>query len=316
MTSLPVSSSYAPIVARSSTTRARSALAVYDCIRIIAVQAGTAILVTTRGQHPVAEGDVVLLAAGVPCGWEPEGTVTLTTIYLDPDYVTDLVFWQHGSILPDRHCALAAMNVIYPEPVQVIHLGKPRSERLAPLLDELIALGETGYGAERFFRIQALVSLLTDAIFPHITRRPPPITTWNGVHLMPVVPRWRQFRPVRREAIAVEALLRSDVSQRWTLAVLCDRVHLSDKQLVRVFVDAYGKTPNTYLTMLRVEEMARLLRETDIPVTLAVRRVGWNSRSHATDIFRRHIGVTPARYRHYGPPSNAERGGASIYERR
>ena len=82
--------------------------------------------------------------------------------------------------------------------------------------------------------------------------------------------------------------------------MLCDRVHLSDKQLVRVFVDAYGKTPNTYLTMLRVEEMARLLRETDTPVTQAMRRVGWHSRRHATDIFRRHIGVTPARYRRYG----------------
>lgn len=312
MTSLPVNSSYAPIAVRSSTTRARSASSVYDCIRIIAVQSGTAILTTAHGQHPVAEGDVVLLAAGAPCGWEPEGVVAFTTICLDPDYVTDMVFWQHGSSLPDRHSALASVNVIYPEPVQVIHLGKPLSERLAPLLDELIALGDTGYGAERFFRIQALVSLLADVVFPHVVRRPPPVPVWNGVHLLPVVPRWRQFRPVRREAIAVEALLRSDVAKRWTLAVLCDWVHLSSKQLVRVFIDAYGKTPNTYLAMLRVEELTRLLRETDTPIVRAMRQVGWNSRGHATDIFRRYVGVTPAKYRRYGPFSRSEGGEVSI----
>lgn len=41
-------------------------------------------------------------------------------------------------------------------------------------------------------------------------------------------------------------------------------VHLSDKQPSRVIADAYGKTPLAYLTMLRAEEMARKLRETDL----------------------------------------------------
>lgn len=36
---------------------------------------------------------------------------------------------------------------------------------------------------------------------------------------------------------------------------------MSPSQLVRVFTKAYGKTPLAFLTMVRAEELARLLRE-------------------------------------------------------
>jgi AraC-like DNA-binding protein len=63
------------------------------------------------------------------------------------------------------------------------------------------------------------------------------------------------------------------------------------------FTDAYGKTPLAYLTMLRVEEMARLLRETGLTVEQAGRQIGWSSRNRATDAFKQATGLTPSRYR-------------------
>lgn len=63
-------------------------------------------------------------------------------------------------------------------------------------------------------------------------------------------------------------------------------------QLGRVFVDAI-----THLTVLRAEHLARLLRETDLPIEQAMREVGWYSRGHAARLFRQAVGVTPARYR-------------------
>ena len=77
-------------------------------------------------------------------------------------------------------------------------------------------------------------------------------------------------------------------------------VHLSEKQLTRVFATAYGKTPSAYLRMLRVQEMARLLRESDLNVETAARRVGW-SRNQAIEMFTRHTGTPPGKYRLYGP---------------
>lgn len=41
---------------------------------------------------------------------------------------------------------------------------------------------------------------------------------------------------------------------------------MSPSQLRRVFVDAFGKVPVAYLTMVRTERMARLLRPTALSV--------------------------------------------------
>jgi transcriptional regulator GlxA family with amidase domain len=92
-------------------------------------------------------------------------------------------------------------------------------------------------------------------------------------------------------------LLSHAPEQRWTLQELAAAVHLSPSQLGRVFTDAYGKTPMTYLTTLRAEHLARLLRETDLPIEVVMREVGWHSRGHAARLFRQCVGVTPARYR-------------------
>lgn len=87
----------------------------------------------------------------------------------------------------------------------------------------------------------------------------------------------------------------------WTLTELAELAQLSPKQLARVFTAAFGKTPTAYLTMLRVQEMARLLRETNITVAAAGQRVGWRSRSRAIEAFTAHTGVTPNRYRDMRP---------------
>lgn len=78
---------------------------------------------------------------------------------------------------------------------------------------------------------------------------------------------------------------------------LAQEVHLSKSQVGRVFVEAYGKSPIAYLTMLRAERMADLLRATDAPIALVAREVGWSDPDFAARQFRRSIGMTPSRYR-------------------
>jgi transcriptional regulator GlxA family with amidase domain len=62
-------------------------------------------------------------------------------------------------------------------------------------------------------------------------------------------------------------------------------------------VEAYGKSPIAYLTMLRAERMAGLLRSTDTPIAVVAREVGWSDPDFAARQFRRSVGVTPSRYR-------------------
>lgn len=78
---------YRPIVARSKTVHAPIAPVAYDCVKLIFVRHGSAILLSEFGERPVTIGDVVTLAANTLCGSEPEGSITVTTLYLDRDYV-------------------------------------------------------------------------------------------------------------------------------------------------------------------------------------------------------------------------------------
>ncbi len=286
-----------PIIARSKTIHAPIAPVAYDCVRLIFVRHGSAILLSEFGEKPVAVGDIVALAANTVCGSEPEGSITVTTLYLDRDYVIDQVFWQHAALLTDRWDAQDFADELYSEPAQILHLGEDRAGMLMPWLDELVSLSLDGPSPEKFYRMQALLFAVLDVITPYVkttpARRSPTQRKANG----PGLPRYRYLAPLRAEAHQAAALLRADIARRWTLESLASEVHLSRSRLSAVFVEAYGKTPLAYLNMLRAEAMARLLRDSDATIEAASKQVGWDSRSHAASVFRRSVGVTPSRYR-------------------
>nr|WP_144795295.1 AraC family transcriptional regulator [Kocuria palustris] len=269
----------------------------YDCVKFIVVRSGSAILFSEFGEKPVTVGDVIVLGANTLCGSEPEGSITVTTLYLDRDYVIDQVFWQHAAVLSDRLDAQDFMNERYSEPAQILHLGEDRAGMLMPWLDELVALSIGGPAPERFYRLQALLFAVLDVITPYVATTPVRETSTQRKATHPGMPRLRHFAPLRAEAREAVELLRRAPAERWTLRELADAVHLSPSQLGRVFTDAYGKTPMTYLTTLRAEHLGRLLRETDMPIEVAMREVGWYSRGHAARMFRQCVGVTPAHYR-------------------
>jgi AraC-like DNA-binding protein len=242
-------------------------------------------------------GDVVILGGNTLCGGEPEGHFTITTIYLDPDYMIDQVFWQYVAVLSDRLHAQQFAETIYTEPAQLVRLGEDRAGMLMPWLDELVALSLDGPAPERFYRMQALLFAVLDVLIPFVKTTPARMSASQRARTIPSGPRPRLFLPLRSEAAQARDLLHESPAEPWTLDTLAGRVHLSQKQLSRVFVDAYGKTPLAYLTMLRVEHMARLLRENRLSIAAAGREVGWSSRSRAAEAFRQCVGVTPQQYR-------------------
>lgn len=237
------------------------------------------------------------LGANTLCGSEPEGSITVTTLYLDRDYVIDQVFWQHAALLVDRLHAQDFAEELYSEPAQILPLGESRAGMLSPWLDELVVLSVEGASPERFYRMQALLFAALDVITPYVKTTPVRLSPTQRRTSRISPPSLRQFTPLRAEARQALALLSEAFEQRWTLQELAAAVHLSPSQLGRVFADAYGKTPMTYLTTLRAEQLARLLRETELPIEQAMRQVGWHSRGHAARMFRQAVGVSPVRYR-------------------
>lgn len=286
-----------PILARTRSIHRPVGPIAYDCVKLIFIRHGSAVLLSEFGEKPVTTGDVVMLAASTLCGSEPEGSITVTTLYLDRDYVTDQVFWQHATLLSDRLDAQDLLNERYSEPAQILRLGEDRVGMLMPWLDELVAISIDSRASERFYRLQALLFAVLDVIVPFVTTTPVRKTSTQRKATYPGITRPHPFIPLRAEARQAAGLLSDQPERLWTLQELARAVHLSPSQLGRVFTDAYGKTPMTYLTTLRAERLARLLRETDLPIEQAMAEVGWHSRGHAARQFRQAVGLTPTRYR-------------------
>lgn len=286
-----------PIAAQTRTFHSEVLPVAYDWVKLIFVRDGSAILLSEFGERPVAVGDVVALAANTLCGSEPEGSITATTLYLDRDYVIDQVFWQHAALLADRLDAQDFADELYSEPAQILRLGESRLSVVAPLLDELVTLSTEDRPVRDFYRMQALWFSIADVIAPFIQTSPIRISSTQRSTAWPTSPRHRPLLPLRTEARTVAEMLSANPERRWSVTSLADAVHLSKSQLGRVFVEAYGKSPIAYLTMLRAERMAYLLRTTDMPTALIAREVGWRDPDFAARQFRRSVGITPSRYR-------------------
>lgn len=294
---------YQVLLARTQTVHRPVGPLAYDCVKVIVVRDGTAILFSEFGQRHVRPGDVIVLAPNVLCGSEPEGHITVTTIYADTDYVIDQAFWQYAGILRDRLDAPGFVKETFTDPAQIIRLGEEHAGLLMPWLDELVAMSLDEKRA-RFHRMQALWFAIMDRIAPHIHVTDRRVSPAQRAKAVPAHPRVRRFAPTRTEAAEAREALTSAIAHPWTLVELAEHVHLSTKQLARVFTDAYGKTPQAYLTMLRVEELARLLRETDLTIEQAGRRVGWRTRNRSSEAFQQATGLTPSRYRSLGVESS------------
>ncbi|MEL4506413.1 helix-turn-helix transcriptional regulator, partial [Luteococcus sp. H138] len=102
------------------------------------------------------------------------------------------------------------------------------------------------------------------------------------------------LRSVVQEAAAE---MQGDLAHRWSLAEIAGSLYLSPSQVGRVFNDQIGMPPIALLARLRVREMARLLRESDMTIAEIGVRVGWRNRGHAAEQFAKTMGVTPTAYR-------------------
>jgi transcriptional regulator GlxA family with amidase domain len=87
------------------------------------------------------------------------------------------------------------------------------------------------------------------------------------------------------------------MAERWTVDRLAAAVSLSRSQLTRTFTAHVGASPLRFLTEIRLTEFTRLVEETDLPIGVAARQVGWEDSRVAAAWFRRRYGISPSLYR-------------------
>jgi AraC-like DNA-binding protein len=84
-------------------------------------------------------------------------------------------------------------------------------------------------------------------------------------------------------------------SEKIDLNHIADEAYFSKFHFIRLFKITYGKTPHQYLISVRIEK-AKLLLQTPIPVTDVCLKIGFDSISSFTGLFKRITQQTPASY--------------------
>src|SRR5262249_13505906 len=72
---------------------------------------------------------------------------------------------------------------------------------------------------------------------------------------------------------------------------------LSSFHFARLFKASTGSSPHQYILQRRLERAKELLRDPQISLSEVSLRAGFADQSHLTNVFRRFVGLTPARFR-------------------
>jgi AraC family transcriptional activator of pobA len=99
------------------------------------------------------------------------------------------------------------------------------------------------------------------------------------------------------------------------LKFYADRQNITTTYLSRVIKDRTGNTAYSYIETLLYNEIRKLLRNTDFPVSEIAFRLHFNEQSALTNFFKLHAGMSPSEYRASSlpppsgnlNPSNSER---------
>jgi len=92
-------------------------------------------------------------------------------------------------------------------------------------------------------------------------------------------------------------LIHTSPQQRWTVELLADTVSMSRAAFAKRFSDLVGEAPLTYVTRWRMDIAANILRESNSPISLVATKVGYESETAFSKIFRKSHGIPPGQYR-------------------
>ena len=91
--------------------------------------------------------------------------------------------------------------------------------------------------------------------------------------------------------------IREHLAEPLTVAELAERLHVSDRQLTRIFKTELGMTPAAYLESARLEVARNRLETSDDTLTRIAAACGFGTVDTLPRAFRRALNVTPAEYR-------------------
>lgn len=95
----------------------------------------------------------------------------------------------------------------------------------------------------------------------------------------------------------IVAYLKSNVSKKITIAELTREFQMNRTDLSKRFLEYTGETVMEYMTRIRIDFAAAMLRDTKIPLIDIMERVGFRDYSYFSNTFKKKKGISPQAYR-------------------
>ncbi len=117
----------------------------------------------------------------------------------------------------------------------------------------------------------------------------------EALHALPE--EWRGFYSGDITMESIRKFLENNIGAPITVTGLARQFNLPEAELSRRFFKIYNLTPYRYLTLLRYEHAARLLRTSEHSIDEICALIGCADRNYFTRSFKRHFGMPPNAYR-------------------
>lgn len=240
----------------------------HDFLEIAFVTRGRAEHVSATGSEVVERGSVAVIRPGSWHAYRRLEPLTVLNLYLAPELLHRELSWvlDHPGL---------AVRLLHGGPTTA-SIPEPSLARAVVWLDQLATIPSPRLPSTLLGLATCVVGELVDADFPPSAASP-------------VAP-----SPFVRQAMA---LLADDLEAPWTMSALAKRARVSQPHLQRAFRTQVGISPMAWLNQLRGEAAARLLVQTDLPISEVGRLVGWSDPNYASRRFRALYEVTPSAYR-------------------
>ena len=78
---------------------------------------------------------------------------------------------------------------------------------------------------------------------------------------------------------------------------LCRQFYCSRSSVSHLFKSINGMSVTEYVTMLRMEDSKRLLKNTDLSIAAISSNLGFSDSNYFSNVFKKHFGISPLRFR-------------------
>lgn len=116
-------------------------------------------------------------------------------------------------------------------------------------------------------------------------------------HFTPTSPVGGKAQLDRRDLDQVEAYVAEHLDANIGLTEIAAVLDMDIFSFGRAFKAATGVSPGRYVLRQRIEQACGHLRGTDWPLAEIAYRCGFSSQAHMTTTFKKHLGVTPGKFR-------------------